>query len=90
MGTQRFQKLYRSLAIDGSTAGLGDVGLLKLPPSAHGPFGGGSDEASIRTDDRFFLEEEPAAEEEDPMSADLDALVPLVAKLVACENSYFS
>lgn len=55
MGTQRFQKLYQSLAGD---AALGAAG--------------GVPDGSV------------------PWSADSDALVPLVAQLVACENSYFS
>jgi len=64
MGTQRFQKLYRSLAKDAATANnVAEA----LPDELNDVLVGVGD-----------------------CGSDVNSLVPLVAKLVACENIYFS
>lgn len=84
MGTQRFQKLYRTLAAGAAAGGPGAAGL---------PEGAAAGEVPWPRESSMVLPEEideafdGAGEGE---SADLDALAPLVAKLVACESTYFS
>lgn len=75
MGTHRFQMLYRSLAKDeGATNSMADT-TVPWPR-----------EASLVLPeelDKVFLNP-------DSGGPDMSGLIPLVAKLVACENSYFS
>jgi len=75
MGTQRFQKLYKSLTKDDAT--------VSSLSGATDPW---------PRDSSMFLPEDidEAFSEATTASDDLNSLVPLVAKLVACEQSYFS
>mmetsp|Transcript_31538 Transcript_31538/g.57308 ORF Transcript_31538/g.57308 Transcript_31538/m.57308 type:complete len:997 (-) Transcript_31538:61-3051(-) len=75
MGTQRFQKLYKSLAKDDGIAGIANQSVpwprdssMVLPEEIDEAFVGAGDGGSD----------------------DINVLVPLVAKLVACEQTYFS
>jgi len=75
MGTQRFQKLYKSLAKDDGVVNMADQPVpwprdssMLLPEEIDEAFVGAGDGGSD----------------------DINALVPLVAKLVACEQTYFS
>lgn len=76
MGTQRFQKLYKSLTKD-------DAAVNSLSGSS----------VSWPRDSSMFLPEdidEAFIGAGDGGSDDVNSLIPLVAKLVACEQSYFS
>lgn len=76
MGTQRFQKLYRSLVADEAAA----ANLLDTPV----PW---PRDSSVVLPEEF---DEVFSGASNCETDDLSALVPLVAKLVACEQSYFS
>lgn len=77
MGTYHFQTLYRQLATDAGVAATGgaDGGIPRSRNSSAEGLGE-PDKAAV----------DGAHEEE---SSDFDALIPLVAELVALENSYF-
>jgi len=74
MGTQRFQKLYKSLTKDDSTANSLSGTSVPWP----------------RDSSMFLPEDIDEAFSEATSGSDINSLVPLVAKLVACEQSYFS
>lgn len=78
MGTQRFQKLYRSLA-----AGGGAV-------LAQNGMGGNCDDMQNLSPRSASGDEDGGEHSRRPSESEVNALAPLVAKLVACEYSYFS
>jgi len=78
MGTQRFQKLYHALSVGDADSAGGAAGDFAMEWPR---------ESSMFLPDEIDEAFDGAGEGE---SADLDALAPLVAKLVACESSYFS
>jgi len=78
MGTQRFQKLYHALSVGDADSAGGPAGDFAMEWPR---------ESSMFLPDEIDEAFDGAGEGK---SADLDALAPLVAKLVACESSYFS
>mmetsp|Transcript_32098 Transcript_32098/g.88707 ORF Transcript_32098/g.88707 Transcript_32098/m.88707 type:complete len:500 (-) Transcript_32098:108-1607(-) len=90
MGTQRFRKLYRSLA---SRKVLADTAADASNAASEEPIcsaGCPVVRVQVPVDEAFQLCDTVAVDGGDDCGSDLEDLVPLVAKLVACENSYFS
>jgi len=85
LGTQRFQQLYQSLSLDGGSLGASAVG---------GADGGNApiDAAPTAASQMLGLSNvlKAAVANADECESDVGSLAPLVAKLVDCEQRYFS
>lgn len=83
LGTQRFQKLYKSLSSD-------DDGLAAAVALAGGMSPPGAQPDGLEKPGVLSEELDEVFADAGDCSSDVGSLAPLVAKLVACEHSYFS